>query len=112
MMYNSAVQMMFIVFFTAVLVVCLWRGQVGRQGLLPTTLTLDGDLDGLLRLSRQAEAYFHQVEQPGGPEDLVVSTGLKMMIPTRSIQKVINAYHRGIFINEASRFLDTSRYKL
>jgi len=62
--------MMFIVFFTAVLVVCLWRGQAGCQGLLPTTLTLDGDLDGLLRLSRQAEAYFHQVEQPGGPEDL------------------------------------------
>lgn len=40
-----------------------------NSSLLPTTLTLDGDLDGLLRLSRQAEAYFHQVEQPGGPED-------------------------------------------
>ena len=37
---------------------------------LPNTLTLDGDLDGLLRLSRQAEAYFHQVERQGGPEDL------------------------------------------
>lgn len=33
-------------------------------------MTLDGDLDGLLRLSRQAEAYFHQVERQGGPEDL------------------------------------------
>lgn len=39
-----------------------------NSSLLPT-LTLDGDLDGLLRLSRQAEAYFHQVERAGGPED-------------------------------------------
>ncbi len=38
--------------------------------MLPTTLTLDGDLDGLLRLSRQAEAYFHQVERQGGPDDV------------------------------------------
>lgn len=38
-------------------------------GRLPPTLTLDGDLDGLLRVSRQAEAYFHQVERQGGPED-------------------------------------------
>jgi len=33
---------------------------------LPPTLTLDGDLDGLLRITRQAEAYFHQVVKVGG----------------------------------------------
>lgn len=31
-----------------------------RHSQLNTTLTLDGDLDGLLRISRQAEAWFHQ----------------------------------------------------
>mmetsp|Transcript_16422 Transcript_16422/g.30967 ORF Transcript_16422/g.30967 Transcript_16422/m.30967 type:complete len:559 (+) Transcript_16422:38-1714(+) len=35
---------------------------------LPPTLTLDGDLDGLMRITRQAEAYFHQVTKMGGPE--------------------------------------------
>merc|ERR1719253_1482466 len=34
---------------------------------LPPTLTVDGDLDGLLHITRQAEAYFHQVEKAGGP---------------------------------------------
>lgn len=33
---------------------------------LPPTLTLDGDLDGLLRITRQAEGYFHQVVKVGG----------------------------------------------
>jgi hypothetical protein len=31
-------------------------------------LTLDGDLDGLLHITRQAEAYYHQVQLAGGPE--------------------------------------------
>lgn len=35
---------------------------------LPPTLTVDGDLDGLLHITRQAEAYFHQVEKVGGPQ--------------------------------------------
>eukprot|EP00931_Biecheleriopsis_adriatica_P066218 TRINITY_DN40617_c0_g1_i1.p1 TRINITY_DN40617_c0_g1~~TRINITY_DN40617_c0_g1_i1.p1 ORF type:complete len:568 (-),score=118.73 TRINITY_DN40617_c0_g1_i1:93-1796(-) len=35
---------------------------------LPPTLTVDGDLDGLLHVTRQAEAYFHQVEKVGGPQ--------------------------------------------
>eukprot|EP00913_Durusdinium_trenchii_P019342 g18183.t1 len=39
-----------------------------RNSSLPPTLTLDGDLDGLLRVSRQAEAYFHQVERAGAQE--------------------------------------------
>ncbi|CAE7262400.1 unnamed protein product [Symbiodinium pilosum] len=34
----------------------------------PPTLTLDGDLDGLLRITRQAEAYFHQVIKVGGAD--------------------------------------------
>lgn len=34
---------------------------------LPPTLTVDGDLDGLLHVTRQAEAYFHQVEKADGP---------------------------------------------
>ncbi|CAK9107012.1 Uncharacterized protein SCF082_LOCUS49830 [Durusdinium trenchii] len=41
-----------------------------RNSSLPPTLTLDGDLDGLLRVSRQAEAYFHQVERAGAQETL------------------------------------------
>ena len=36
---------------------------------LPPTLTLDGTLDGLLRVTRQAEAYFHQVTKVGGAAD-------------------------------------------
>ena len=35
---------------------------------LPPTLTIDGDLDGLLRITRQAEAYFHQVIKVGGAD--------------------------------------------
>ena len=38
------------------------------------TLTLDGDLDGLMRVTRQAEAYHHQVSKllPSPPRDPVV----------------------------------------
>jgi hypothetical protein len=34
-------------------------------------LTLDGDLDGLLHITRQAEAYYHQVQLAGGPAKAV-----------------------------------------
>jgi len=34
----------------------------------PPTLTVDGDLDGLLHVTRQAEAFFHQVDKKGGPK--------------------------------------------
>ena len=44
-------------------------------------LTLDGTLDGLLRVTRQAEAWWHQVGSPGGqrpepPQPLILLDGL------------------------------------
>jgi pimeloyl-ACP methyl ester carboxylesterase len=34
-------------------------------------LTIDGELDGLLHVTRQAEAYYHQVSKAGGPSAAV-----------------------------------------
>jgi hypothetical protein len=43
-----------------------------RHSPLPLpTLTIDGDLDGLLRVSRQAEAFHHQVSNQTAPRDPV-----------------------------------------